>query len=780
MMKTIAKYLLFLLFLNCQVAFAQAKIDTLVNNVKSSKGKERIELLNTISSSYAERGKFNDAIKYARQAFDYAEINKDVEGQVDAKNNLANIYVNQYDIKNFNSNIKIALNLARRVNYLKGLALANRIYGVFYSNQSKLDSAELFLDKSISVAKKNEYKLIEALAKISLSIVLVTKGETDSSIIVNDEAIEIFDDLGATYQKAHALLNLGSIHLNITRKYDEALSMILEAREIFENEEDAYKSSYATLLMGMIYEDMNELDEALEYYSSAKTRFEEIPNNVLVSITLNSIGEVYKKKGELNKAVENYEASLKLNERLNRKSGVAVALNNLGEVNISLGHENRALTQFERSLIILEDIGDKQKIAIVLNNIGAIYQKKGEVELSKQKHLEAAKVAQEAKANNELENSYSRLADLYKAEGDYKNAFLYLNKYHAIHDSLITIKYSDEVAIVRSKYEVSTKEKEIEILKKNDEIAQLDLNRQRIITYSTGAVTVLILFLGTIYFRRFTERKKSIQRLRAQNEKINRQKLELEKANSDLNQLNKKLKESEESLQNLNSTKDKLYRIIAHDLKSPFNALLNISEMLASEDEEFTDEEMRTLNNELNIAARNVYYLLENLLNWSQTQLENIEPFFVKVKMSEIIERDIALYQAKLSEKEIVVENSVNPEIVAFGDQDMLEVIFRNLFSNAIKFSPVGGTIKIDAVRKEDSIELFLKDSGIGIPNDKLHSMFDGSADFQRLGTNREKGTGLGLLIVKEFVELNNGQIEVKSKENEGTEFILTLQAPGQ
>ncbi len=240
------------------------------------------------------------------------------------------------------------------------------------------------------------------------------------------------------------------------------------------------------------------------------------------------------------------------------------------------------------------------------------------------------------------------------------------------------------------------------------------------------------------------------------------------------------LKENESKLRNLNATKDKFFSIIAHDLRSPFNTMLGFAKLLENKFDSFDIPKQKKFLGILTQDLENTYNLLENLLLWARTQRGTIDFYPEKENLYLCVGETIDLLRQMLLDKEIIVENSVAENIYVHADKNMLLTILRNLLSNAIKFTQKGGEIVINTQQisnksNQKFAQILVKDSGVGIANDRQLQLFEISENSSTKGTEGESGTGLGLILCKEFVEKHGGKIWVESKEGEGSEFIFTI-----
>lgn len=233
-------------------------------------------------------------------------------------------------------------------------------------------------------------------------------------------------------------------------------------------------------------------------------------------------------------------------------------------------------------------------------------------------------------------------------------------------------------------------------------------------------------------------------------------------------------KETENQLQELLRTKDKLFSIIAHDLRGPIGNLLPILEMLYSGEE--SDEKMKdVLIESLKKGIKGTYGLLENLLNWSLSQTNAISLNPKHFTINTVISNNIELLASGANSKEIQILFNVDNEHSVFADEDSISLVIRNLLSNAIKFTPNRGTVEIIIHKKDFFVEIEIVDNGVGMTKDVVDNLFNSNTLISTMGTNDEKGSGLGLVLCKEFVERNGGQIRAESTPGKGSRFIFTL-----
>jgi len=274
-------------------------------------------------------------------------------------------------------------------------------------------------------------------------------------------------------------------------------------------------------------------------------------------------------------------------------------------------------------------------------------------------------------------------------------------------------------------------------------------------------IEIIIAAILAFFIYRYLVKVRTNKILRIQNERINR--------------INRKLAESEKNLKEINATKDKFFSIISHDLKNPLTSLLSISEsMLEVDVKSFEDEKLSGIR-KIHESIWQIHDLLENLLTWSRSQTGRLKFEPVHFNLSKLIEVNLNLHRIPAEKKGIKLTSRYPEEIYAYGDRDMINMVIRNLLNNAVKFTSSDGTIDVEVKKDDSTLQVRIKDEGTGIPEEDLDKLFRIDIKFKTTGTAGEKGTGLGLILCKEFVTKNGGTMIVESELNKGSVFGFTL-----
>ncbi|MES1217787.1 MAG: response regulator, partial [Bacteroidota bacterium] len=273
------------------------------------------------------------------------------------------------------------------------------------------------------------------------------------------------------------------------------------------------------------------------------------------------------------------------------------------------------------------------------------------------------------------------------------------------------------------------------------------------------------------------EIKAQKENLEVSNEEIQRQSEKILSQQQHIILQNRELESSVDKLRDLNQTKDHLFAILAHDLKNPVSSLTELSDFVRHNFNNINRKELGEYVEGIHRSSASIYELLLNLLNWSRTQIYKVSPQPSVCSLAEIVERNGTLLEPLMGKKHIYFESNVSRDHLVFADNDMVDAVIRNIISNSIKFTDYNGNVEIHSAEKNKTIILRITDNGIGMNSDQVEGLFKIETTRVSAGTAGEKGTGLGLVIAKEFIELNNGSILVESTQGKGSSFYVQLPA---
>ena len=366
-------------------------------------------------------------------------------------------------------------------------------------------------------------------------------------------------------------------------------------------------------------------------------------------------------------------------------------------------------------------------------------------------------------------------ANVYSTMGNYHKAFDYLADHLALRDSLYNLEKAQKVAQVEAQYESEIKAQRIASLQLDQKIKGIQIEKSNAkvnnLLILIGIISLLIGLVIWLYIIKFkTSRKLSIQ-----NRQIHEQNSMLNEANQELSQINSQLALSQQQLHAANQTKDKLFGIIAHDMKSPIDHLRTMVFLLRHSK---NTNNLASLGNnftELDNSIQAVNELLNNLINWAQVQRDQIRYEESRFDLSEVIVDTTTLFEYLLKEKNITIKKNSHSPFEVVSDRNMVEFIVRNLLSNAIKFSNSDASISIQLVGSNHQFSIAITDRGIGMSQQTVNLLFT-ATQVRKKGTHNEKGAGLALQICQEFAKQIGGTIKVESQENKGSIFTLSVE----
>ena len=286
-----------------------------------------------------------------------------------------------------------------------------------------------------------------------------------------------------------------------------------------------------------------------------------------------------------------------------------------------------------------------------------------------------------------------------------------------------------------------------------------------------------LLIIGGVNSAQLIEQNKTMHQL---NHEISNLQSKLIKEKNNLEYTFDLLNETNKELNQINAEKDKFFSIIAHDLKSPFNAIIGFSDILVVQVNKNNIDKIKEFAGIIQQSSHRAMGLLMNLMEWSQSQTGRMNFSPVNFELVELINEAVLLLNDSAVQKSITISKNLPPSLLFYADKAMLSTVFRNLISNAIKFTKSGGNIVISASENKNELTISVKDSGVGISKDRIEKLFRLDGSYSTSGTNNEKGTGLGLILCREFVEKHSGKIWAESEDRIGSTFYFTIPFPNK
>ncbi|MFA8341718.1 MAG: tetratricopeptide repeat protein [Rhodothermaceae bacterium] len=530
-------------------------------------------------------------------------------------------------------------------------------------------------------------------------------------------------------------------------RLDSAIIHEVNALKNFEKSNDKLNTAGSYNRLGLYYRKNDDTPKAIEYYDKALKTFTELSDSTNIGKVLNNLAVIYSLSNNYDKALKFYKRSLKLKKKRRDRLGVSKVYNNMGGIYFSREDYSLALNSFDESLKLKKELKDTIGIIKTYENIGAVHKAKNNYDEAIRNYKLSLSFIDKINNNRLKTPIYRNLSSVYQKKGDYFNTFEYFHLHTILKDSLYSLAKDKQIAKIREEYE--TEKKDQTISKQQLEIEKSETEKLLLISLVVF-VTIILLLIIAGYF----QKKKA-------NKILNIQKDNISRINSELESVNK--------------TKDKLFSIIAHDIRSPIISLQNMTELMDFYIQENETEQFFKTVPQVNNAAKQLNLMMENLFNWSVSQRKNIPVNKSQFEIGGLIESCIDVQQMSAGMKQIAIEKNDFAECEISADLNMMRSVFNNLISNAIKFTPHNGIIKIELQMVENNVNIIISDTGIGIDQEKIGSIFNLDENKIRKGTDGEKGAGLGLVMCKEFIERNDGKISVTSVKDEGTKFLIEL-----
>ena len=635
-------------------------------------------------------------------------------------------------------------------------------------NRSNLQKALSIASRADSLAHISQNPELQAITSYNLSVIFQNLDIYDSALLYANKSIAIDSITGNVKHLSKSLSRLGSIFEGIDN-YTRALQLYYQSLALKEDLNDTLGVGVEYHRLGNIYNDNKEYREAEKFYLQALKVFKLLNQRRNIATTYNNLGVNYYYLDDTAKANYYYSKALREYLLIGDQIGIATGYNNLGTLKEERGHLDSALYYYQKGLTLREEQNDKSGISNSLTNIGSVYLHQKKYKKAEAVQLKALSIAKDIGSLHLERNILDELISLYERQSSYEKAFKYQKEYQTISDSLFNEADTKRIIRIGLEYEFDKQEKLKNIqLKAERKAFEADLQKAKLLRRFLVLLLLGAILIILIYLRFSIAIRRSHKNLRLKNEEITKQKQHLESINSELLTTKEKLTET-------NAEKDRFFSIIAHDLKNPFNIMIGITSILASGEIKIQrDEEIRFLK-DLHKVSTEGYKLLQNLLEWARHQRGENKFIPEPIDILQLIQESTKLLEYMASGKDIDLKVEVPNGTFAFGDKNMISTVIRNLISNALKFTPKKGTIIIGSEIKENFLHLYVKDNGVGIKKEDLNKLFKIDSGFSNPGTEKETGTGLGLILCKDFVEKNGGKIWVESKINEGSTFFFTI-----
>jgi len=637
-----------------------------------------------------------------------------------------------------------------------------RIYMDLSSAYTAVDPEKKFFyaNKFRILARKLDIDTLEAHGYLDMGTSYGIRNQTDSALFYFAKGYAVAKKANYKSGMARALGSIGYAYDRLDNK-EGAIKNILQSLELYKQlgQKKGISQSYVNL--GSLYFDIGQYSVAESYFKLALQNYEEASDKRGIAHGHFTLGNTYRELKQYQKAREHYGKSLEMAKVLENPSEEALARWGLGQINAIEKKYTDALNQFEQALKINRDIKNEYHKDAVLISIAEVYIKLRDYQKAEAYAMEAYTNGSRTNFLVVLSKALPLVIEINKKQRNFEKALDYQTELIQVIDSLESEKTTKDVVLTDFD-RIRTENNHL--VQDNTEISAKNTNYVKAI-FITSLLLMLVVLLLALYYKRNKEKK-------IVNALLQSQKEEIANINFELETLNKEIITQNDELEQLNKVKNKFFSIVSHDLRSPIATLKMLFGLYRRG--ELDEAELTALLSRLEDTIYNTAVFLDNLLEWSKSQLDGMIVKPASFDIREQVEANIRLLDSQIKVKELRVENAITEPVFAFADPNMINVVIRNLISNAVKFCNPNDSITINAEIREEKIVVCISDTGPGIAEKDLQKLFNLEHTISTSNTG-EKGHQIGLVLCKDMIEQNKGSIKAESRVGEGTTFYIEL-----
>lgn len=603
---------------------------------------------------------------------------------------------------------------------------------------------------------------------------LIIQAHCFNSLGERDSALAVLEDLLQETQAAGDTVFLIDTRLVSAKVYQKnydfknAVTNLVAAQELmtpatpFDLRFDLYNN------LGQTHRKMKDYESALKYYRVLERDFFFQLTSTQKFYLYMNIGNVFFSQRDYPNTELQYEKAYAVVSEARDSANLATITFNLGALNYRQEKYDQAERYVSESLQYDRAAGKRLAEERAYRLLGAIHYSQQNYQKSIDYYHQALQLARDIDNPKSIAGNYKNLylnyqdqAELSRKPADYQRALQYQSLWAGLLDSLYQSDIADQILEMETKYETEKKDAEIKLLAQSNQVKadQLMIESQEreyllvLLSFLLAIVAIILFFMS--YYRQLTKRiQKQSQLIFDQKEKILNQNIRLKKALD---------------------TQNRIYSIIGHDLRSPLISVANFVEMADFFLEEGKLQELEQLAKQMHSTNEQVIELTDNLQLWANSQSEGLKIQYDCVSMNEVLDGVYSIYQAAAAKKGISLRWEEQEDCQLWTDRNILHTICRNLVSNALKFTPTGGSVRLTSTLVNEHVWITVEDTGIGMNPRQLDNLFDIDKNEVRRGTKGEKSTGLGLSVIKEFIDLLHCELKISSQENEGTRFSFSV-----
>ena len=631
--------------------------------------------------------------------------------------------------------------LNNRIGYAKSL---NQI-GLIQIEKLQFEEAEQNLIEALRIFRELNLPIEEGIATRSLGYVYYWTERIDSSILFFLQSLELHSTKGDSVQVSKDLYFLGLSYYHSDQE-ELALRTFVQCKDLMEKLDDPIGLAQVNNSLGILHEEKGNWENALSYYRKSLNTYLPTGNAKSIGKVLNNIGIVYLDLGELDSAKTYLESALEKRLSIKFHDGITQSYMNLGELYQAHSNYEEALKYLFQARSHALNHGTHRALGPTLSKIGSAFLAVDQLDSAEKYLLRSLEVQNLSTEYFSRRGTYLQLSKIYERNGEYEKALNAYKSYSQIQDSLTSIETTAELAEVQEKYDSEVRESEINRLKSVSD------QRTRARNYlAIGLLLSIVAGIFMVLFFRYRSRKNNELLLAKE-----RQHLELEK---------------------IDKIKSRFFHNISHEFRTPLTLILGPTEQLISDT---THDEKKQHLLRIRKNGQRLLKLINQLLEISKIESGKVPLVTRFVDIIPLLKGWVMSFQSHAEIKNIKLNLLAEEErYLIYIDQEKIENIVINLISNAIKFTPNGGSVQVSvrssSIDEQRWLNIAVKDSGRGIPDEEIDQVFDRFYQASNADVEQHIGTGIGLSLIKELVDLHRGRIEVKSEVNRGTTFTLML-----
>ncbi|NOY36808.1 MAG: tetratricopeptide repeat protein [Chlorobi bacterium] len=614
--------------------------------------------------------------------------------------------------------------------------------------------ADSLMNRLSFASDSEKVSIYSQLSLLSLSSSL------NESMIYAMEAKSIADSIGDIRLKAEAYNRLGTVYYTYNH-FSRAMDYLLKALNLRMVLHDSVGMSASYVNIGVLYHSMGNIDKAIEFTQQALDIREKLGIHQKLGAILNNLLVYFTMQEKYQQALEYGNRALDFYLQRGIGGGMSDIYVNLGELYYKQKNLNKAYEFYRKAKQHAKNIHDISRIININTSLINVLLDKKDYSQTQDLINESIPLAENYGELEGLTLLYEQATRFYEARKKFQQAYKFQEKYGAVKDSLQVRQQKDKILRQQARFNAELANQQIRTIKQNGQLQKIRAENSNLFIFRTAILLFFLVLLIAVLFGFLRT--------------VARAENELKEQNLILDSMNTRLHNSDLHLQSIIRSKDKFFSIIAHDIINPFQPLLGLSELLITDIDRLKDNEIKKYAGLIHESANRIFMLLEDLLQWTRAQTGKLSYKPVKLPLPDVTKEAIENCIEQAGIKKIHLTVAMDKNFQAYGDKELYKATIRNLVNNAIKFTPGKGKITISAKKINKDIEITVEDTGIGISSERIGKLFRIETISSTKGTQNEEGTGLGLLLCKEFVELNKGKIRVESKLGVGTAFHFTI-----